>query len=79
MFWEVTDTMAQFYRAKVQLSHSIVILELVLVEDKIFSVLDTNWDNIQVTFPGAISIETALMQIWEATEIFVFSHKKINL
>ena len=66
-FGEVANMMAQFYRAKVQLSHeqedSTVKRELVLEEDKICSAIYTNWDNVQVTFPGEMIVEGALMQI----------------
>ena len=62
---EVADMMAQFYRAKVKLPHekedSTVILESVLEEDKICSAVDTNGDNVKITFPGEIIVEGALM------------------
>ena len=64
---EVVNKIAQFYRAEVEFSHekenSTVILELVLEEGKICSAIDTNWDNVQDTFPGERIIDGALMQM----------------
>lgn len=57
--------MAQFCRANVELTHgkedSTVIMESVLEEDKICSAVDTNGDNVQVTFPREIIVDGALM------------------
>ena len=62
---EVADIVAQFFKAKVELPHekedSNVILEAVLEEDKICSAVDTNGENVQVTFPDDITVEGALM------------------
>ena len=62
---KVADMIAQFYRAKVELPHekgdSTVILESVLEEDKICSDVDTNGDNVKITFPGEMIVEGALM------------------
>ena len=66
--------MAQFYREKFESPHE---KESVLEEDKICSAIDTDWDNIQVTFPGDIIVECALMQMRKTTDIFVFTFKKI--
>ena len=64
---EIADMMTQFYRAKVELPHekedSTVILESVLEEDKICNAVGTNWDNVQVMFPGGETVEDALMQM----------------
>ena len=64
---KVAHVMAQFCRAKVELPHgkedSTVIMESVLEEDKICSAVDTNGDNVQVTFPGEIIVEGTLMQM----------------
>ena len=61
---KVADMVAQFFKVKVELSHekedSTVILEPVLEEDKICSAVDTNGENVQVTFPDEITVEGAL-------------------
>ena len=64
---EVADMMARFYRAQIELHHenedSNVILESVLEEHKICSVVDTNGDNAHVMFPSETIVEGALMKM----------------